>query len=103
MERRRIRDADDAKECLAAATAAGQPPTVWARSNGVNARSLHCWRLAPLKRAQREVQLVELVPTSPVAIAPSRYLVHAGQFRVEVEPSFDAQVLVKLLRIVTQC
>ncbi len=35
--------------------------------------------------------------------APARYLLHAGAFSVEVDPSFDAQVLGKLLRVVAQC
>ncbi len=104
MERRKIRNAADAQECLAAAAASGQPPTDWARANGVDARSLNCWRLGPPKRAPHEVQLVELVPTpAATTSAPSRYLVHMGEFSVEVDALFDPQILGKLLRVVAEC
>lgn len=105
MERRKIRNAADAQECLAAAAANGQPPTDWARANGVDARSLNCWRLGPPKRTPREVQLVELVPTPAATTvpAPSRYLVHTGEFSIEVDASFDPQILGKLLRVVAEC
>ncbi len=105
MERRKIRDAADAQECLAAAATASQPPTEWARANGVDARSLNCWRLGPPKRAPREIQLVELVPTpTPAPVTPpSRYLVHVGEFSIEVDASFDPQILGKFLRVVAEC
>ena len=105
MEPRKIRDAADAQECLAAAAATGQTPTEWARAQGVDARSLNCWRLGPPKREQRAVRLVELVPTVQVPVAPPhcRYLVHTGAFSIEVESSFDPQVLGQLLRVVAAC
>ncbi len=104
MERRKIRDAADAEGCLAAAAAAGQPPSVWARAHGVDARSLNCWRLGPpRRRVLPEVQLVELVPTLAAVPGPTRYLVHAGAFTVEVDPSFDSQILGKLLQVVAAC
>ena len=73
MERRKIRDAADAKPCLAAAATADQAPSAWARAHGVDARSLNCWRLGPpTRRVQPEVQLVGLMPTA--APTPARYL-----------------------------
>jgi hypothetical protein len=40
-----------------------------------------------------------------VAVSPPlcRYLVHVGVFSVEVESSFDPQVLAQLLRVVAAC
>ena len=98
MEPRKIRDARDASECLAAAAAAGRAPTDWAHANGVNARSLNAWRIGPPKpRPRSPVRLVELVPT----LAPSaRYRVLAGAYIVEVDAAFEAEVLERLLRVV---
>ena len=70
MERRKIRDAADAADCLAAAAALGQAPTPWARANGVDARSLNAWRVGPPKRGPARVALVELVPTGAIPAAP---------------------------------
>jgi hypothetical protein len=45
MSQRKIRTADDARACLAAAQASGLPRAAWARAHGIDARSLNAWRL----------------------------------------------------------
>jgi hypothetical protein len=42
MQRRKIKNRRDAESCLSAAAVTAQTPTEWARSNGVDGRSLHC-------------------------------------------------------------
>jgi len=115
MEFRRIRDAADARECLAAIGASGQTLSAWARANVVNGRSLHAWRLIlarkerapkpprPRKRRDRKLlRLVELVPSAPTS--PSTvYAVRVGSFRVELDERFDDGVLRRLLTVVAAC
>jgi hypothetical protein len=51
VQGRKIRDEADAKVCLAAARAVGGNRATWARTHGVDARSLNAWRVALDKRA----------------------------------------------------
>ena len=63
MPRRKIRDVADAHACLNAAAASGLPRAVWARANGIDARSLNAWRITldRTKRPRSELA-VELGP-----------------------------------------
>lgn len=100
---RKLRDVRDAQACLAAVTASGLPRSEWARSNGVSARSLNAWRLN-LERAEARRQrpaLVELVASPSPSSA--RYRVLCGDLAVEVEADFDADVLRRLIDVVTAC
>jgi hypothetical protein len=45
MAGRKVVDASDAQFCLAEAAAGGLTGRVWARQNGVDAGSLHAWRM----------------------------------------------------------
>jgi len=104
MNRRKIRDAQDARECLAAAEKSGLGRATWARTNGVNARSLNVWRLN-LERAEATepaLRVVELVPASRRP-QPAAYRVCCGPFTVEVDQTFDDQILGRLLRVVAGC
>lgn len=107
MFRRKIRDAEEARACLATVEARGEPRAAWARANGIDARSLNAWRLNLERNTRRtgELRLVELVPTSPPAqpSSPARYQVHVGGFTVEVDDRFDDGVLARLLGVVTGC
>lgn len=103
MARRKILDEADAWTCLAAVEASGLSRREWARSNGVDGRSLHCWWLA-LREREHEVSapmgLVELVaaPTSRAGL-----VVRAGRCEVEVEPGFDEETLLRVLRVAFEC
>jgi hypothetical protein len=96
---RKVRNDEDARSCLKAAEASRLPRAVWARRNGVDARSLNAWRVN-LERARPRPRLVELVPTRPVAV---RYTVRFGDFEVEVDEWFEADVLRRLLEVVASC
>ena len=111
MAGRKIRDEEDARACLAAATAGGLSPTEWARQNGVDGRSLFAWtrniarghsrRGTKSGRRRKATGIVELVPDR--ALAGSRYLVRCGRLSVEVDDHFDEATLARLLRVVAAC
>lgn len=107
MEARKIRDAGDARRCLAAVEASGRPRAVWAREHGVDARSLNAWRLAverPVRRsAPRLVELVAAPPPPPPSAPSAGYRVRCGAFEVETARDFDDATLGRLLRLVASC
>ncbi len=92
MARRKIRDEEDARSCLAAARAAGQGPTEWSREHGVDGRSLFAWtkkvsRIDGERRSAAETWtgrrgVVELVPTASPAVEGIRYRVCCDRFAV---------------------
>lgn len=102
---RKIRDADDAETCLATAERAGQAPRDWAHEHGVNARSLHMWRIL-LDRQKapttQPLRLVELV-SAAVAPQPARYRLFCGDVGIELDERFDDAVVLRLLRLVREC
>ena len=53
---RKVRGARDARACLAAAAESGLSRREWARSNGVNARSLNAWRLNLARSEDRDLR-----------------------------------------------
>lgn len=106
MAGRKIRDAADARACLAAMEGSGLARADWARAHGIDGRSLNAWRLN-LERSDSEsgwrpVRLVELVATD--ASPPSeRYVIRSGAFTVEVGELFEDATLLRLLRVVASC
>ena len=96
---RKVRNGEDARSCLKAVEASGLPRAAWARRNGVDARSLNAWRVN-LERERPRPGQVELVPTRPAA---ARYTVRFGDFEVEVDERFEADVLRRLLEVVASC
>ena len=107
---RKIRDALDAQACLDAANAAGLSPRDWARQHGVDARSLHMWRVLLARRASRDSaprpssapRLVELVAASQ-ARSPSRFVLHLAGAVVELDDDFHETSLARLVRVLRSC
>jgi hypothetical protein len=111
MERRKIRDEGDARECIAAVTASGLSPAEWARSAGVDGRSLRAWTLNLQRgsatkpgrtRRCKSVSLVELVPAR-VSQSAARYTVRIGAHCVEVDEHFEESTLRHLLTALSSC
>ena len=96
---RKIRDENDARDCIEAWSQSGRPLAEWARAHGIDGRSLHCWKLNLLGRDQPG-RLVELVP-EPARSA--RYLVRFDGIEVEVGDDFRDGTLERLLRVLTAC
>jgi hypothetical protein len=103
MVGRKVRDAAEAEEMLDAVTASGLSRANWARSNGIDARSLNMWRLI-LDRRRRapRLRLVELVAAASPAVAGA-VVVRCGGFAVEVGDGFDDDVLRRVLAAVASC
>ena len=105
--RRKVRNEADAVECLAAMRRAGCATVVWAREHGVDARSLNAWKVALERRVSKRrrlkaapLQLVELVS----AVRPqARYAFDVGGVRVEVDDTFEAETLQRLVRTLRAC
>lgn len=106
MRQRKIRDEVDARACLAAVRAAGGDPVSWSRSNGVDARSLNCWRVNLGRRSKSAnvdaVALVELVPAAPARVG-GRYLLDLGVARLEFDDSCTVDTLRRVVTAVVGC
>ncbi len=108
MRLRKVRDAAEARSLLAEAEASGVSRSTWARSRGVDARSLNAWRLNLERRAQpgpwaEPFHLVELVPTAREPRPGQFYNVRCGPFSVELDERFEDETLQRLLRVVATC
>jgi hypothetical protein len=107
MAGRKIKDAVDARACMRALTAArGVSRAKWAREHGIDGRSLNAWRINLRRRAQptrAPARLVELVAAPTIGAESVRFVVRCGALVVEVDPRFDDQALLRLLRVVASC
>lgn len=103
MAGRKIRDAAEARACLAEVARSGMARAAWARVHGYDARSLNAWRLnLGDRRPRREtLRMVELTLEAPAS--RSRYVVHLGDVAVEVDDDFDEGTLRRLLHVVAAC
>lgn len=108
MQRRKIRDEQDALECLRAAKESGMERRTWAQGHGIDARSLHAWWVAFERRkkrqqnlAQSSVRFVEVVAT-PV-LSRASYRIHVDEMMVEVGDDFQDATLRRLLSVMQSC
>ena len=99
---RKIRDRQDAIESLEAAAASGLPRAVWARSQGIDGRSLNCWRQNLGWGAASVETIVELVPSEPSARV-GRYVLRVDGLEIELDDQFREDTLTRLLRVVASC
>ncbi len=125
MAGRKIGNEQEARRLLRAAHTAGVGRAAWARSQGIDARSLNAWRVnlgrpggvAPRPRSQvRAVTptLVELVPmpasaTSAGARAPgsserpARYVLRVAGVSLELGDDFNEQTVRRLVGLLRSC
>ncbi len=112
MAKRKIRDEQDARWCLAQAESAGVTSVEWARKHGVDGRSLLAWTrkldggykhpgARQVEPEEKASGMVELVPAA--SRSTSRYLIRCGPLSVEVDEHFDEAVLTRLLRAMAAC
>lgn len=114
MSARKIQDETEAREHIAKMRESRLTLAAWARSAGIDGRSLHAWnvnlsrgdsnaaRKAPKVRKARDVKLVELVPTSTGARS-ARYTVQVGQFALDVDAQFEEATLRRLIGVLRSC
>jgi hypothetical protein len=117
MSKRKIADEEDARACLDRAKVAGQSPGEWARSNGVDGRSLNIWRVnleraGPRRRVGSSVAndlprigLVELVPRAERVESGSgaRYVLEIEGTRLEFGDDASSATLRRVLEAVRAC
>ena len=114
MERRKIRDEADARRCIASVNASKLTSREWARSEGIDGRSLRAWTLnlgrsagstkstRPQPSSAKPLRLVELIPSTP-ARSGSRYVVRVGVHAVEVDEQFSEATLRRLVVVLASC
>lgn len=103
MAGRKIRNEADARRCMASAAGEGSSDVEWAHAHGVDARSLHAWRVnLGRRRSERGLRLVELVSSSSVP-SPARYALAMGDVRVEFDDSCSVETLIKIVRVLRSC
>lgn len=110
---RKVIDEAEARECLAAAEAAGVVAREWARARGIDARSLNAWRInlsrggadekRKAKRATRRPRLIELVPAAASSTLTARYVVRVGGCAVELGDDFDDATLRRVIAVLRSC
>jgi len=102
MERRKVRDHEEAVKLLSALAASSLPLAEFSRSRGIDGRSLHCWQLnlrAPAPPPSGGLRLMELSvgrPDRPVA----SYRIRFDGVEIEVDDHFREETLGRLLRVV---
>lgn len=116
---RTVKDAEDARACLAAAASTGMTLYGWCSANNVASSGLYQWRKRLAARPGGEPRFVEVTaaaPTAPAAVTEVRiappvassadrtiYEVHLGDCRVVVGDDFRDETLARLLRVARAC
>ena len=117
---RRIEEELEARRCLRAVVASGQPLAAWAREHGIDGRSLNAWRVnlgrreasvarvraakAPVGQARSG--LVELVPSSrpsTVTRGAGCYVLEVDGARVEFRDDFQDETLRRIVTVLRAC
>jgi hypothetical protein len=105
---RKVEDERDARRCLSALSRSGETLREWARSHGVDGRSLRAWQINMARGSSRALarstpaRLVELVPVT-MPSTPRRYVVRVGPGAVEVGDDFDAGTLGRIVEVLASC
>ena len=113
-KRRKIESESEARRCLAALRSSGVSLREWARSRGLDGRSLHAWKMnlersapKPAPRGGRSSaitraspMLVELVPPPS---SSARYAVRIGSASVEFGDDFEAETLRRVVEVLRSC
>lgn len=107
MDRRKVRDGEDARALLRALSHSGLSRTEFCRRHGIDGRSLHCWELN-LERwhgqAASEPPALRLLEVTAARPRPSAsYRVHVGDMVVEVDDDFVDDTLARLVAVLATC
>jgi len=101
---RKLRNAEEAREALEAAEREGLSRVAWAHANDVNARSLNAWRLVLGRKPRAALGWVEVVTRPDRQTPPSSGCsLHLGDVVLHVDPGFDDDTLVRVLRAIRRC
>ena len=104
MAGRKVTNEVEARHLLEEAARHGVDRVAWARSRGIDARSLNAWRLNLERRADgvepRPLRLVELVAQTGRGPQRHLYRVHVDDLMIEVPLDFDPAALTELVRAI---
>ena len=108
MAGRRIFNEQDARRCLAGVKSSGGDLGAWARSHGIDGRSLNLWRANLERRGVAGLRAgrpkgVELVPAPPLAVARESYVLRIAGVELEVGENFDERSLRRLVGVLKSC
>jgi hypothetical protein len=103
--RRKVRDLAEAEVLLSSLSESELSLTTFCRQRGIDARSLHCWRLNLTQReappTSAPLRLVEL--TLPQTDPSARYQIHIGDTTIECDDHCNEHTLARLLRVIHSC
>lgn len=99
---RKVHDAKEAEQLIAAWSASGQPMAAWCEQRGLNWYSLAGYKGWPKRAAPAFVE-VQTQPSLPPQDSCSLYRIRVGQFIVETDATFDEGSLRRLLKVVATC
>jgi hypothetical protein len=99
MAGRKVRDEREARAILEEAQRAGVAPGAVARRRGIDGRSMNAWRMT-LTRSKTTSTIVELVAKSE---AEPVYRVCVEDLVIEVDASFEEDVLARLINLARAC
>ena len=117
MAGRKIVDEREARALLARMSRSKAEPATWARSQGIDGRSLNAWRniverkrdkgpgarRAP-RRGEHALRLVELVPTEMVASPiAARYAIKIGAAVIEFGDDARTETLRRVVEALRSC
>jgi len=113
---RKIDDEFEARRCLLAAKRAGKKAGEWARSHGIDGRSLHAWKInfeqgrshplvvrRPAKTRPFASALVELVPRGAVTTPRARYVLEVSGARLEFGDDAATDTLRRVVEVLRSC
>lgn len=108
---RKIDDEADARRCLSAAKRAGKSAGEWARSQGIDGRSLHAWSVnlhrgrasKALPKPTKPTSLVELVPRTVVGNPRARYVLEVAGVRLEFDDEASPATLRRVVEVLRSC
>jgi len=99
MAGRKVRDEREARAILEEARRAGVTPSAVAKRRGIDGRSMNAWRMT-LTRSKTTSTIIELVAK---AEAEPTYRVCVEDVVIEVDTSFEEDVLARLINLVRAC
>jgi hypothetical protein len=103
MERRKIADEAEARRALRVIDRKGMTIREWARTSGVDGRSLHAWQMAFARRGKRaKPALVELVPATKV-MTETRYVIRLGDAALEFGDDANEAMLRRVVAVLRSC
>ncbi|MCA9493212.1 MAG: hypothetical protein KC621_24945 [Myxococcales bacterium] len=107
MDRRKVRDGDDALELLRALSHSELSRKEFCRLHGIDGRSLRCWELNLGRRRGQVASEAPALRLLEVTVARPRssasYRVHVGDLVVEVDDDFVDDTLVRLVAVLAAC